>query len=228
MEDDFTFDSMLKEIKKNLSKFESIIKEIETYPSKKKLAEAENIKKKISQKIKMVKPIIKNEEDNFMLDSYIEKMVKPIIKNEEDNFMLDSYIELNNELNKRLNIAIKRQEKNNKQKNFLNDLNEKNKGLSNIENINMLDDEQQALKNCIKLSTEITNGLKNTNEELENQAKQLDESSEMVVKTLQKMPIIGKMMGDIKYYQIREKLIIGCVIGVVVFIMLFVTFHRRK
>lgn len=207
MEDDFTFDSMLKEIKKNLSKFESIIKEIETYPSKKKLTEAENIKKKISQKI---------------------KMVKPIIKNEEDNFMLDSYIELNNELNKRLNIAIKRQEKNNKQKNFLNDLNDKNKGLSNIENINMLDDEQQALKNCIKLSTEITNGLKNTNEELENQAKQLDESSEMVVKTLQKMPIIGKMMGDIKYYQIREKLIIGCVIGVVVFIMLFVTFHRRK
>ena len=207
MEDDFTFDSMLKEIKKNLAKFESIIKEIETYPSKKKLAEAENIKKKISQKI---------------------KMVKPIIKNEEDNFMLDSYIELNNELNKRLNIAIKRQEKNNKQKNFLNDLNEKNKGLSNIENINMLDDEQQALKNCIKLSTEITNGLKNTNEELENQAKQLDESSEMVVKTLQKMPIIGKMMGDIKYYQIREKLIIGCVIGVVVFIILFITFHRRK
>ena len=207
MEEDFTFDSMLKEIKKNLSKFESIIKEIETYPSKKKLAEAENIKKKISQKI---------------------KMVKPIIKNEEDNFMLDSYIELNNELNKRLNIAIKRQEKNNKQKNFLNDLNEKNKGFSNIENINMLDDEQQALKNCVKLSTEITNGLKNTNEELENQAKQLDESSEMVVKTLQKMPIIGKMMGDIKYYQIREKLIIGCVIGVVVFIMLFITFHRRK
>ena len=207
MEEDFTFDSMLKEIKKNLSKFESIIKEIETYPSKKKLAEAENIKKKISQKI---------------------KMVKPIIKNEEDNFMLDSYIELNNELNKRLNIAIKRQEKNNKQKKLLNDLNDKNKGLSNIENINMLDDEQQALKNCIKLSTEITNGLKNTNEELENQAKQLDESSEMVVKTLQKMPIIGKMMGDIKYYQIREKLIIGCVIGVVVFIMLFITFHRRK
>ena len=207
MEEDFTFDSMLKEIKKNLSKFESIIKEIETYPSKKKLTEAENIKKKISQKI---------------------KMVKPIIKNEEDNFMLDSYIELNNELNKRLNIAIKRQEKNNKQKKLLNDLNDKNKGLSNIENINMLDDEQQALKNCIKLSTEITNGLKNTNEELENQAKQLDESSEMVVKTLQKMPIIGKMMGDIKYYQIREKLIIGCVIGVVVFIMLFITFHRRK
>ena len=208
MEDDFTFDSMLKEIKKNLSKFESIIKEIETYPSKKKLTEAETITKKISQKI---------------------KMVKSIIKTEEDNFMLDSYIELNTELNKRLNIAIKRQEKNQQKNNYKELLNsDKNKNLANIENINMLDDEQQSLKNCIKLSTEITNGLKNTNEELENQAKRLDESSEMVVKTLQKMPVIGKMMGDIKYYQIREKLIIGCVVGVVIFIMLFITFHRRR
>ena len=208
MEDDFTFDSMLKEIKKNLSKFESIIKEIETYPSKKKLTEADTIKKKISQKI---------------------KMVKSIIKTEEDNFMLDSYIELNTELNKRLNIAIKRQEKNQQKNNYKELLNsDKNKNLANIENINMLDDEQQSLKNCIKLSTEITNGLKNTNEELENQAKRLDESSEMVVKTLQKMPVIGKMMGDIKYYQIREKLIIGCVVGVAVFIMLFIIFHRRR
>ena len=50
MEDDFTFDSMLKEIKKNLAKFESIIKEIESYPSKKKLSEADTIQKKLVQK----------------------------------------------------------------------------------------------------------------------------------------------------------------------------------
>ena len=208
MEDDFTFDSMINEIKINLSKFESIIKEIESYPSKKKLTEADTIQKKIIQKI---------------------KMVKSIIKTEEDNFMLDSYIELNTELNNRLTIAKKRQEKNsqkNKYKDFLNS--DKNKIMNNLENINALDDEHESLKNSIKLSTEITQGLKNTNEELENQKKALDESSEMVVKTLQKMPIIGKMMGDIKYYQIREKLIIGCVVGVVIFIMLFITFHRRK
>ena len=208
MEDDFTFDSMLKEIKKNLAKFESIIKEIESYPSKKKLTEADTIQKKIVQKI---------------------KMVKSITKTEEDNFMLDSYIELNTELNNRLIISKKRQEKNSQKKNYKDFLNtDKNKNIKNIENINALDDEHESLKNCIKLSTEITQGLKNTNEELENQSKRLDESNEMVVKTLQKMPIIGKMMGDIKYYQIREKLIIGCVVGVVIFIMLFITFHRRK
>ena len=208
MEGDITFDSMLKEIKSDLSKYESIIKEIETYHSKKKLTEAENIQKKIAQKI---------------------KMVKTISKTEDDNFLLESYSELNSELNKRLTIANKRQEKNNKDKNKYKDLiNSSNKNPGNLENINILDDEQQALKNCIKMSSDITNTLKETNEELDNQGKRLDENSEKVVKTLQKMPVIGKMLGEVRYYKIREKLIIGCVVGVICFIMLYVTFHRRN
>ena len=208
MEGDITFDSMLKEIKSDLSKYESIIKEIETYHSKKKLTEAENIQKKIAQKI---------------------KMVKTISKTEDDNFLLESYSELNSELNKRLTIANKRQEKNNKEKNKYKDLiNSSNKNPGNLENINILDDEQQALKNCIKMSSDITNTLKETNEELDNQGKRLDENSEKVVKTLQKMPVIRKMLGEVRYYKIREKLIIGCVVGVICFIMLYVTFHRRS
>ena len=157
-------------------------------------------------------------------------MVKSITKTEDDNFMLDSYIDLNSELNKRLNIAIKRQEKNNKKKNNLNELlnSNKEKNLSNIENIDILNDENQSLKNIIKMSTEITDELSNTNDELENQNKRLDESNEKVIKTLQKMPIIGKLMGDIKYYQIREKLIIGFVVGVICFILLYITFHKRS
>ena len=208
MEGDFTFDSMLKEIKKNLDKYENIIKEIETYYSKKKLAEAETIKKKIAQKI---------------------KMVKTISRTEEDNFMLDSYIDLNSELNKRLDIAIKRKEKNNGKNNFKGLLNsEKEKNIENLENITFLDDEQRSLKNMIKMSTEITDELNNTNEELENQGKQLDESNEKVIKTLQKMPIIGKILGEIKYYQIREKIIIGVVVGIICFILLYITFHKRS
>ena len=208
MEGDFTFDSMLKEIKKNLDKYENIIKEIETYYSKKKLAEAETIKKKITQKI---------------------NMVKTISRTEEDNFMLDSYIDLNTELNKRLDIAIKRKEKNNGKNNFKGLLNsEKEKNIDNLENITFLDDEQRSLKNMIKMSTEITDELNNTNEELENQGKRLDESNEKVIKTLQKMPIIGKILGEIKYYQIREKIIIGVVVGIICFILLYITFHKRS
>ena len=208
MEGDFTFDSMLKEIKKNLDKYENIIKEIESYYSKKKLAEAETIKKKIAQKI---------------------NMVKTISRTEEDNFMLDSYIDLNSELNKRLDIAIKRKEKNNGKDNFKGLLNsEKEKNIDNLENITFLDDEQRSLKNMIKMSTEITDELNNTNEELENQGKRLDESNEKVIKTLKKMPIIGKILGEIKYYQIREKIIIGVVVGIICFILLYITFHKRS
>ena len=207
MEGDFTLDSMLKEIKSNLSKYESIIKEIETYCSKKKLAEAEATKKKIAEKI---------------------KLVKTIIRTEDDNFWLNNYDELYSDLNKRLFLAIKRQNKNKEKNNYKDILNlDKEKNMDNIENINILDDEQQSLKNIVKMSTEIKDGLNDTNSELENQGKRLDESTEKVIKTLKKMPIIGKIMGDIKYYQIREKLIIGFVVGVICFILLYITFHKR-
>ena len=174
------------------------------------MSEAELSKKKIEQKLKMVKTIIKNEEDGFMLESY------------ED---------LKNELNKRLNIVIKKQEKNNEKKN-LNELfstssSEKNE-LSNIENINYLDDENQSLKNTIKMSSEINSSLQDTNNELDNQSKKLNESTEKVVKTLQKVPIIGKMLGEIKYYKIREKLIIGCVVGVACIFGLYIVFYRKN
>ena len=210
MENDFTVESVLKEINKNLSKYESIINECEKNPTKKKMSEAELSKKKIEQKLKMVKTIIKNEEDGFMLESY------------ED---------LKNELNKRLNIVIKKQEKNNEKKN-LNELfstssSEKNE-LSNIENINCLDDENQSLKNTIKMSSEINSSLQDTNNELDNQSKKLNESTEKVVKTLQKVPIIGKMLGEIKYYKIREKLIIGCVVGVACIFGLYIVFYRKN
>ena len=203
-------ESVLKEVKKNLNKYESIMKECESNPSKKKISEAESIKKKVEQKIKMIKTIIKSEEDNFILESY------------ED---------LKNELNKRLNIIIKRQEKM-KDKNNFNELFSSSAShkqeIGNLENIGYLDDEQQSLKNTIKMSNEINNSLQDTNNELDNQSKRLNESSEKVVKTLQKVPVIGKMLGDIKYYKIREKLIIGCVVGIVCFLGLYITFYRRN
>ena len=211
MNNDFTVESVLKEVKKSLNKYESIMKECENNPNKKKISEAESTKKKVEQKIKMVKTITKTEEDNFLLESY------------ED---------LKNELNKRLNKVIKKQGKN-KDKNNLNELfssssSKQKQDIENIENINYLDDEQQSLKNTIKMSTEINNALEDTNDELDNQSKSLNESSEKVVKTLQKVPVIGKMLGDVKYYKIREKLIIGCIIGFVFFLGLYIIFYRKN
>ena len=156
-------------------------------------------------------------------------MVKTIIKNEEDSFMLESYEDMKNELNKRMTQILKKQEKN-KEKNNFNELfsSSQKQEIGNLENINYLDDEQQSLKNTIKMSNEINTGLEDTNNELDNQGKNLDESSEKVIKTLQKVPVIGKMLGEIKYYKIKEKLIIGCVIGVACVFMLYIIFYRKK
>lgn len=208
MENDFTVESVLKEVKKSINKYESIIKECENNPTKKKISEGESCKKKLEQKINMVKTIIKNEEDSFMLESY------------ED---------MKNELNKRMTQILKKQEKN-KEKNNFNELfsSSQKQEIGNLENINYLDDEQQSLKNTIKMSNEINTGLEDTNNELDNQGKNLDESSEKVIKTLQKVPVIGKMLGEIKYYKIKEKLIIGCVIGVACVFMLYIIFYRKK
>ncbi len=210
MDNDFTVESVLKEVKKNLNKYESIMKDCENNPTKKKIAEAESTQKKVEQKIKMVKTITKTEEDNFLLESY------------ED---------LKNELNKRLTIVIKRQEKNKDKKNF-NELFSSSSGqkneLENMENINYLDDEQQSLKNTIKMSSEINNNLNDTNNELDNQSKRLNESNEKVVKTLKKMPIIGKMLGEIKYYKIKEKLIIRCVFSIACVFGLYIIFYRKN
>ena len=208
MENDFTVESVLKEVKKSINKYESIIKECENNPTKKRISEGESCKKKLEQKINMVKTIIKNEEDSFMLESY------------ED---------MKNELNKRMTQILKKQEKN-KEKNNFNELfsSSQKQEIGNLENINYLDDEQQSLKNTIKMSNEINTGLEDTNNELDNQGKNLDESSEKVIKTLQKVPVIGKMLGEIKYYKIKEKLIIGCVIGVACVFMLYIIFYRKK
>ena len=210
MDNEFSFESILKEVKKSLNKYESIMNECENHPTKKKISEAEETKKKLEQKIKMVRTIIKNEEDNFMLESY------------ED---------LKNELNKRLTKVKKRKDED-KDRNNLNKLfnssSSKKKEMGNMENINYLDEENQSLKNTIKMSTEINNSLTDTNNELANQERSLSESNEKVIKTLQKVPIIGKMIGDIRYYKIKEKLIIGCVIGSVVFVMLYITFYRKN
>ena len=98
MKNEFSVESLLTEVKKSLSKYESLIKECESNPSKKKISEAESSKKKIEQKIKMVKTIIKTEDDTFMLESY------------ED---------LKNELNKRLNIVTKKYEEKKEKNNDL-------------------------------------------------------------------------------------------------------------
>ena len=164
MKNDLTVDSMLTEVKKNLSKYESLIKECESNPSKKKISEAESSKKKIEQKIKLVKTIIKTEDDSFMLESY------------ED---------LKNELNKRLNIISKKYEdKKDKKTDLFSSSHKKEKKSKKEKNDD--EDEELNLNNNIKLSTDESST--SLDDDFARSEQKLNDSS-----SFDNVPIIGKI-----------------------------------
>ena len=167
MKNDLTVDSMLTEVKKNLSKYESLIKECESNPSKKKISEAESSKKKIEQKIKLVKTIIKTEDDSFMLESY------------ED---------LKNELNKRLNIVSKKYEDKKEKKTdlFSSSNSHKKEKKSKKEKNTYEDDDELNLDNNIKLSTD--EGNNSLDDDFARSEQKLNDSG-----AFENVPIIGKL-----------------------------------
>ena len=199
MKNEFTVDSVLTEVKKSLSKYESLIKECEQNPSKKKISEAESSKKKIEQKIKMVKTIIKTEDDTFMLESY------------ED---------LKNELNKRLNIITKKYEEKKEKNNDLfssSNSHKKSKSLKKEKNDNY-EDEEINLNHSIKLSTdESSNSL---DDEFAKSEKQLNESTEKVFGLLGNIPIIGKLC--------KERCCLMFFIIIIFIIGIYVIFFKKN
>ena len=198
MKNEFTVDSVLTEVKKSLRKYESLIKECEQNPSKKKISEAESSKKKIEQKIKMVKTIIKTEDDTFMLESY------------ED---------LKNELNKRLNIITKKyEEKKEKNNDLFSSTNSHRKEKKSKKQNNDYEDEEINFKNTIKLSSdESSNSL---DDELAKSEKQLNESTEKVFGFLGNIPIIGKVC--------KERCCLMCFVMVIFVIGIYVIFFKKN
>ncbi|MCQ2815849.1 MAG: hypothetical protein MJ252_01155 [archaeon] len=203
-ESTFTIESMIKEIKANLNKFESNLKSYEQFESEKVFKEIERIKNTL--------------EDNF-------KMISPLIVKEEHRFVLNSYKELKEELNKRLKIIKKKKEKQDENKK-LNDLLSSKFQMGDTENLEYLSDERRALNNCLKMSSEINNAAIKTNTELDDQEKSLNKSSQQVVKILRKIPLIEQMFGKIRFHLIKEKIILGCVIGIIAVLGIYLTFYR--
>ena len=203
MEASFSVDSMIREVKTNLNKYEALLKNMESHPSEKTAKDLEKIKSTLDNNI---------------------KMVQPIIVKEEHKFLLNSYKELRDELNKRY-ILIKKNQTIKTDKEKLNELLSNKSNMEN-KNIDLLVDEKSSLKNSITLSNEITASAIQTNIELDDQEKRMGKTEEKVVKILQKVPILEQMFGKIKYHKMKEKLIIGTVIGVIIVLGIYLTFYR--
>ena len=205
MDDNFTVESMLKEVKRNINQYENLIKIGENTPTEKTIKGIEEIKKTLEKNL---------------------KMIKSIIKKEEDKFILSSYEELKEQLNKRY-IIVKKRKIQKEEKEKLESLFKEKKEIEDRSNLDLLSDERISLKNSINLSHEINNVIMNSNSDLNDQEKRLEKSTEQVIKILQKIPLIEQIFGKIKYHQIKEKIILGIVTGIICFLGLYLIFHKR-
>lgn len=139
--------------------------------------------------------------------------------------MLNKYKELREELNKRFKIIQRNLQKMQSDKKLLNLLTV-NKNLENKKSLGILNSEKDSLNVCLKLSEEITSTGMNANADLVEQDKTLKGSGEKVQKILRKVPVINQVLGNINFHKYKEKIILGIVIGVIVFIGLYLTFYR--
>lgn len=205
MNETFTVDSMIKEIKKNLDKYETMLKTYESYQSQKSYTEIITLQKAIAKNI---------------------GMVQPIATKEEHKYMLNSYKEVHTELNKRLN-QTQMKIKQTADKDRLNKLFNDQKGeIRNTGNINTLSEENQLLKGMIQMSNEINNNTIIGNNELADQENSLKRSNEQNIKILKKIPIIESILGKIKFHYVKEKIILGMVIGFIAVLGIYLTFYR--
>lgn len=220
-DDAFTVDAFMKEIKRNLNKYETFIKKVE-HDNQSSSSSLVNYTTKTTNEIDKLKSEI---DDNI-------KMVQSILTKDEHKFLLNTYKQLKDELNKRYIIAKKTQIQKQEQQKFNNLLmstttttnnEQSNKTNNNIDN---LTDEQVSLKNSIALSNSIISQQIQLNQEIDDQERKLGKSEEQVIKILRKVPLIEQMFGKIQLHKIKEKIILGVVIGCIITLGIYLTFYR--
>ena len=198
-------ESVLKELKKSLNKFESALNDSQKEVNKKEYDDLGKLKSNIANKI---------------------KLVKTIVKTEEQKIQLNTYEELNSQLNERYKNVIKKNKQKMEKSSFEKLFNQRNSEVKNKENIEYLDDEKESLKNAIKISAEISKSLEETNEELDDQNKKLAGDADKMSQILGKIPLVNKMLGQIKCIKIKQNLVLGCVLGGVIVLGLHLTFRK--
>ena len=93
--------------------------------------------------------------------------------------------------------------------------------------LNILGDENSSINMCLKMSEELAKGNIDLNQEIESQNKTLKNTSSKVDIILSKFPVIGKVLKNIKFHKYKEKIILGIVIGIIVYLGLNLIYNRH-
>ena len=78
------------------------------------------------------------------------------------------------------------------------------------------------------MSDDLVKGNIELNEEIDNQNSILKYTSGKIDTILSKFPAVNKVLGSINFHKYKEKIILGFVIGVIVFLGLNLIYYRRN
>lgn len=100
-----------------------------------------------------------------------------------------------------------------------------NKNLNDT-HLNILNDENASIKMSLKMSEELIKGNLQLSEEIEDQNNIMKFTKGKIETILTKFPAVNKVLGSIKFHKYKEKIIIGFVIGAIVFLGLNLIYRK--
>ncbi len=93
--------------------------------------------------------------------------------------------------------------------------------------LNILGEETSSIKMCLKMSENLVKGNIDLDEEINNQNNLLKKSNSKLDIILEKFPAIGKVLSSINFHKYKEKIILGIIIGIIVYFGLFLIYNKK-
>lgn len=152
------------------------------------------------------------------------KNILTVVTKDEHKFMLNKYKELKEALNQRNKILMKNLNKIIESKKLNNLLTDRST-LNRAQGLELLNEENQSLNTCLKISEDLKKIGVEAEDELNSQAKTLKKNMDKVSLIISKVPGINKVMSSIKFHKYKEKIILGVVIGCILFLGLYLTYY---
>ncbi len=150
--------------------------------------------------------------------------ISPIISKEDQKFILNKYKEKKEHLYAHHKNISKQINKLNDSKKLSMLINKKDSDID-TKGITILNEENDSLHRCLKISDSMNSMGKLNEEELGEQSKILNNNHKKVLDLLNRIPYINSVLNSIKFHKYKEKLILGIVIGMIIFFGLYLTFY---
>jgi hypothetical protein len=137
--------------------------------------------------------------------------------------MMTTYNQLREEYNKRYKMVQKNANRLSDTKKLEKMLIKRN--LDNQNGLELLSQENDSISKSMQLADTIIQTGISVDEELDTQDKVLKNNKNRLETILSKIPIIQKVLSSINFHKYKEKIILGLVVGIIIFVGLYLTYY---